>query len=294
MSVLYHYTSLQGFIGLMQNKSIWCSHCEFLNDSSEFVHALKFASHTTSRIFMEDDYLNAFSWLISETVHKLELESRQVFVTSFSEKADLLSQWRGYCPQGAGVAIGFDKKLLNEYAVNHGIRLEKCMYETSTQAQLINGLIDECLEHFPPILNVSRRDYDEMTLEDRCRYEVDSHIFIQKPQNRAEVQPLFDKLVENINFSAPLMKHQGFHEEAEWRFIACNPIVDVHYRASKSHLVPYLILPIIKEFPEIIKDIYIGPNPRPHKCEQSIELLLKTENFKNVEIHRSKIPFSSW
>jgi len=292
--MLYHYTSLQGFIGLMKNKSIWCSHCEFLNDSSEFVHALRFASNTTSRIFMEDDYLNAFSWLISNTIHKLELESRQIFVTSFSEKADLLSQWRGYCPQGAGVAIGFDKELLNEYAIKNGIRLEKCMYETFTQAQLINGLIDECLKPFPKILNVSRHDYDQMTIEDKCRYEVDSHTFIQQPQNRTEVQHLFDKLVEDINLHAPLMKHQGFHEEAEWRFIASNPTMDVHYRASKSHLVPYLIFPIIEEFPEIVREIYIGPNPRPHKCQESIEFLLKTENFKHVEIHTSNIPFSSW
>lgn len=294
MNVLYHYTSLQGFIGLMQNKSIWCSHCEFLNDSSEFIHALRFASETTSRIFMEDDYLNAFSWLISETVHKLKLDSRQIFVTSFSEKADLLSQWRGYCPQGAGIAIGFDKGLLNEYATNHGIRLEKCLYETSTQSKLINSLIDECLSNFPSILNVSRHDYDKMNIQDRCRYELDSHLFIQQPKNRAEVQYLFDNLVENINFTAPLMKHQGFHEEAEWRFIASNPTMDVNYRTSKSHLVPYLILPVIQEFPEIVKEIYIGPNPRPNKCEESIEFLLKTGNFKNIEIHRSKIPFSNW
>ena len=294
MNVLYHYTSLQGFIGLMQNKSIWCSHCEFLNDSSEFVHALGFASDTTSRIFMEDDYLNAFSWLISETISELELSSREVFVTSFSEKADLLSQWRGYCPQGAGIAIGFDKELLKEYALNHGIRLEKCLYETSTQFNLINSLIGECVKNFPPILNVSRHDYHQMSLEDRCRYEVDSHRFIQKPTNKAEVQHLFDKLVEDINFTAPLMKHHGFHEEAEWRFIASNPTRDVHYRVSKSHLVPYLILPVIQEFPEIVKEIYIGPNPSPHKAKRSIEFLLEKWNFKNVEIYHSKIPFISW
>lgn len=35
-------------------------------------------------------------------------------VACFSERKDCLSQWRGYADDGKGMAIGFDKKLLEQ------------------------------------------------------------------------------------------------------------------------------------------------------------------------------------
>jgi hypothetical protein len=47
-----------------------------------------------------------------------KIDRTNVCVCSFSEKGDLLSQWRGYCPQGVGYSIGFDSAKLNELAKN--------------------------------------------------------------------------------------------------------------------------------------------------------------------------------
>ena len=33
--MLYHYTSLEGLLGVINSKSIWASHCKYLNDSLE-------------------------------------------------------------------------------------------------------------------------------------------------------------------------------------------------------------------------------------------------------------------
>jgi hypothetical protein len=40
---LWHYTSYQGFQGIISSKNIWASECRFLNDRKEFVHAKELA-----------------------------------------------------------------------------------------------------------------------------------------------------------------------------------------------------------------------------------------------------------
>lgn len=291
--MLYHYTSLQGLLGIIINKSVWCSHCEYLNDSSEFKHALSFAHSISNKIFMEDDYLTAFGWILSETLHKLEKQRSQIFVASFSEKSDLLSQWRGYCPQGPGVSIGFDMDLLRQYSIENGFKLEKCIYDTFSQSQIFEKLTSECLNEFPQF-DMSRDAYNELSSKEKVNFEIDSRLFMDKPENRIKVNHIFDKLKENITLNAPLVKHPGFHEESEWRIISHNPTFQTHFRAAKSHLIPYLILPIIKEYPNIIKEICVGPNPESFRCINSIVSLLNNEGLNDVKVKKSHIPFSSW
>jgi len=43
-----------------------------------------------------------------EDIFKHNVDGFKVFVSFFSESADKLSQWRGYCPSGSGICIGFD------------------------------------------------------------------------------------------------------------------------------------------------------------------------------------------
>jgi hypothetical protein len=37
-----------------------------------------------------------------------------IYIFSLSARENMLSQWRGYCPDGAGFSIGFDSRKLRE------------------------------------------------------------------------------------------------------------------------------------------------------------------------------------
>ena len=291
MKTLYHYTSLHGLIGIITGKSIWASHCEFLNDSSEFNHALSFAKGYSGNIYMKDDYLAAFGWAIRDGLQNMV--KHKVFVSSFSEKNDLLSQWRGYCPQGAGVSIGFDYGLLRKYCEESGFRLEKCIYSVEDQQTLILDITNECLSQFPKP-SVTRSSYDNLSSKERVDFAIKQHESTLNGVGKLKTEQILKKLCENINECAPIIKHSSFHEESEWRIVARNPAEDIKYRVSKSHIVPFLILPIIKEYPEIIRKICIGPNPNPNRCAKSIEQLLINEGLNEIEIDVSEIPFNSW
>ena len=43
-NVLYHYTSLSGLLGIIENKCIWASDIRYLNDSNEFSYTIELAS----------------------------------------------------------------------------------------------------------------------------------------------------------------------------------------------------------------------------------------------------------
>ncbi|MGK0250111.1 MAG: hypothetical protein ACI910_002879 [Oleispira sp.] len=132
--MLYHYTNFQGLLGILSGKSIWASHFEYLNDSSEYRQAIGFAKTYFGNIYMEDDYLAAFGWTVRDALENMK--KHDVYVASFSEKKDLLSQWRGYCPQGGDVCIGLDRTAIQGFCDTKGYHLSKCLYSHSEQEKL--------------------------------------------------------------------------------------------------------------------------------------------------------------
>ena len=102
--VVYHYTSIDTMMKIVDSASIWATSISYLNDVSEREHYLRLIreripvyrqSHSLPDESIFDDFLNESD---------LGFQSRP-FVASFSEEDDSLPQWRSYCPHGNGVAI---------------------------------------------------------------------------------------------------------------------------------------------------------------------------------------------
>src|SRR5208283_3039787 len=68
--------------------------------------------------------------------------SSEVYVSSFTENADQLGQWRAYCPPTGGYAVGFRSKILAQFPTNEVQRfLTRCIYDGEGQYDLINSLV---------------------------------------------------------------------------------------------------------------------------------------------------------
>ena len=108
---LYHYTSLDALVSIVNTKRLRASNIRFLNDRAESV------------AMMADviDLLQSFGGSLAEQADgrriaaMLEKKTPKAdYVASLSEKDDLLSQWRAYCPSGRGVSIGFNTTCLRQ------------------------------------------------------------------------------------------------------------------------------------------------------------------------------------
>ncbi len=292
MSMLYHYTSQNGIIGIIRSRSIWATHAMALNDSSEFTHGLSFAKHVAGGIFQDDDYLSAFGWAVR---HALEtVSASDLYVTAFSEKPDLLSQWRGYCPAGAGLCLGFGFDDLEAFCERQGYKLEKCIYEHQDQIKQIHDLVESCLNKFPkPPL--SRKEYNELTSKERVKFIIDQRLHTSQGRDKPNADAAVAWLCAEIAQLVPKFKNEGFHEEAEWRIIAKEPKEQVMFRASSSYLAPYVELEILTSANSTaLREVIVGPNPNQSRCEESVKTLLTTAGLDGVELRRSSLPYNNW
>jgi hypothetical protein len=98
---IYHYTTIDGLIGIVTQFEIWASDCRFLSDGTELSYAYDIFWAEVAK--MKGLPIERTGYFFPGTT---PTEFR-VFISCFCEDGDLLSQWRGY---GAdqGYALGFD------------------------------------------------------------------------------------------------------------------------------------------------------------------------------------------
>jgi hypothetical protein len=122
-AVLFHYTSPTGLVGIARSKTIWATDIRFLNDKKEIQHSLDITHSIIEGFYKVNDDPHKLKWLAYDFVEYLRINLRKmwnprVYVSSFTEEGDLLSQWRGYCPKG-GFSLGFSFNLLSKVANKH-------------------------------------------------------------------------------------------------------------------------------------------------------------------------------
>ena len=105
--LLYHYTNQKGLLEIIGSKEIWATHTQYLNDQREFKHAISMVEQELSTlrdVTVDRDKRR----LLDEMEKGLKgVESINVCVCSFSERGDILSQWRACGGAASGFSVGF-------------------------------------------------------------------------------------------------------------------------------------------------------------------------------------------
>lgn len=278
--VLYHYTSGDGLIGIMTEGTIWASSIHHLNDTREFWLALDLAAHALQEEAREHDN-PAVPLLADDMIGALKsAASFSVFVTCFSEFGDSLSQWRGYCPLGAGYSIGFSVPALKAAAQRAGFTLEQCIYDPEKQKRKV-------------------REWARDTLAERLE-----NAGSQTDSERSE--PWFQRrYFERLFKFAPLLKDRSFKDEKEWRLVGSivprGPTARV--RSQGSLLIPYVEIDLTPEKhaaanadifePLTIAHLVVGPTPHPQLNADAIDYI-QSKFARRFRLEKSKIPFRSW
>jgi hypothetical protein len=100
-NIIYHYTDVNGLIGLIDSGCIWATHVSRLNDASENMHGFNLViEHVRANLPI------ASRPLIEKAL--LGLRSVDTYVACYSTKSDLLSQWRNYTGTKVGYSLGLE------------------------------------------------------------------------------------------------------------------------------------------------------------------------------------------
>jgi hypothetical protein len=267
--VLYHYTSIEGFKGIIDGKEIGATPAShLLGDPTEITHAKEIAREILrerKRGFNGKEELYEYC---ESTINGLDGLKEFLCIASFSEEKDLLSQWRAYCPKG-GVSIGFSVPKISEnnqylynnnnYYVNESY-IYKCIYKEEEQRKKINQLFDFLLE---------------------------------RTEDTGKLKGFFNKTLQTFSYS---FKHKSFEEEVEWRLV-CFLFPEEHRlkdRVKDSIIKPYLPFLIVDNNDNIIiKKIRIGPSRDKEKLRKYISSYLKNlgKQFSHIKIDVTETPW---
>lgn len=273
--VLYHYTTQQGILGIIDKKELWATHTQYLNDSREFHHAIGLVKEELRDLKLNPSYREKGAFLNDMEKALAGFGTMNVCVCSFSEQGDLLSQWRAYGGGASGFAIGFSGAFLRSVSDRLNFWLVPVLYDETEQRELVRTLLEDVLAE-----NLLRRA-DAKDQDD----------------NRPHL-PLGGNLLAYLNRYAPILKHKSFSEEHEWRIIS-RPLMCSNerfgYRPGASMLIPYFRIALSsEEQPFDAEKIIVGPTPHPQQSSQSLKSLLVRHDLQKTAVRNSEVPYRNW
>ena len=276
--ILYHYTGQAGLLGIISRQEIWASHTQYLNDQREFRHAIDLVKSELSRMVQEaDPETKPFVEEMNKAMNEHDgMESINVCVCSFSEKDDSLSQWRAYGDGAAKYSIGFSGTLLRKFSGLMSSWLVPCLYDAGLQRQLVQTLLQDVLQE----LQENRKRVDQATKGEE---------YLDLPRGGS--------LIAYLNRYAPILKHDSFSEEREWRIVTrpltcCLERFD--YRPGRSMLIPYYRIPLAGEEVELaIERIVVGPSPHAAQAVEVVKSLAVKYRLK-PDVQLSAVSFRNW
>jgi predicted DNA-binding antitoxin AbrB/MazE fold protein len=248
---LYHYTTAEGFKGIVESQEIWATSIKCLNDPSEFYYG-RDAYEELIRAALQDVGDDFHQLILNDALMHRGYDSlHTTFVCSFSTDGDDLSQWRAYGREG-GFAIGLPRLQLQWRATECGYWLRRCDYGMPSPGdihKLIEEISDAMGNHGPSGAILAARQL----------------MFIL----------------------AGSRKHHGFRSEQEWRAILCDQSPsEIRYRKREEVLVPYVACSL--NDPELWEhtQIVVGPG-LPDQKELRLE---SAKMFLKSKLEQHKLP----
>lgn len=295
MGTLWHYTTPAGLLGILGNVDkkpedgkprsgtykpvLHASAAQFLNDRRELTLGLELIKDGLVELGRRktfDDtpeakaYLQEVARTIQQVIDQKYPRLIHCSTISFSTKEDSLSQWRAYGQGTGGFAIGFDPtKFLRDRTDERsgGLGFQKVTYVRDT-------LEGRLLQAFDLFIAQARADVRSGSPNEYSLY----------------------KAVQRLAFHAASVKHAGFREEDEWRFVEpgfghqrAEPN-DPEFKVGAAGLVPYREVPLPEE---AVTGLWVGPGPYQYENYLAAQSMLYRYGYiaASHNVHCSDTPF---
>jgi hypothetical protein len=269
--MLYHYTSLDALIKIVEGGVFWASNIHYLNDGREVAHAVQIVESEFLRLAHERVEHQYFVNIVRELL--AGSSSPNVFVVSFSENGDLLSQWRAYCPPGRGVSIGIQEEDLRGAVAAQGLRFVQCVYDPDQQRAIAAEMVERLLSEYEQLEDGADTDH------------------------RADCGELASVFVDDVAYVAPAVKDPAFSEEREWRVVwrRRGSRRDIQHRQGTSFIVPFVEFPVPSVYDRLaISEVVVGPTAHAELSQEAIRSLLGSCRIPAHNVRLSRVPFRAW
>ncbi|KLK93104.1 hypothetical protein AA309_11135 [Microvirga vignae] len=275
---LWHYTSGDTFIRIIESGALWSTQIACLNDHTEFGYAINLLRSAIRdlRTRLSDNEAIRLCELLDERLGTADTHSTGYFVACMSAEDDDLSQWRAYGGGEGGFAIGLDPAPLFKASAEGQGFLVQVLYDLSHQNSLIARIAEATVRFYCEGL--------------RRRPGVDREKWLTCFLTTWEVV---------VSPFAVMLKHPKFSGEKEWRFVRTLQAEDVNNlqflqrRTLMSRHLP-LRFPSERE-PGLLPITHVKVGPCRYKQISRISagdlLLKKGYDVDGILFEESEAPF---
>ena len=269
VTTVHHYTDLEGLRGIVGAHDLWLTHSRYSNDDEELTHGYGVVRKVISEAQAQSvgrartNYLKALQEELDGST------AEPVYICCFCQSGDLLSQWRGYGANGAGVSLSFDPArfsyITGPDSPSYGLlRMWSVFYADTTQRSIVNEALQFGSEASMPLKQQVARAADA------------------------------------IRFFIPTFKNALFAEEKEVRLIftpaASADVPHPDFRVSRGMLVPYYRLQALAGGPERARTLpltglRVGPSARKDLNAEAARLLLAKAGYAALPVDLSSTPY---
>jgi len=281
--IIYHYTDLNGLMGILHNKGFWLSEARYLNDKEELYNGRNLTIKLINNLISKKRY-SCFKDILLKTIALLEKnEFKGYYIASFSSKADNLEQWRAYSKNGSGVCIGLNikqKTNFPHFMLGPVWMLHKIVYDDNIKCRILHLIIFKYFYEFKKDLQINSKYID--------------------------IDEYAKSLSQSLTYTFINFKHKSFEQEEEIRLVykAQNLEKDFYkknYRIANNIIVPYVcsyeIILKNKDGSQLeidslpISDIIVGPIINQEIIVESIKNFINDLGYKENIVKNSKIPY---
>jgi hypothetical protein len=296
--LLFHYTSTEGFKGIIEKNELWATFAYFLNDSKEILYGCRILKEALDEWMSSNPRPeSALSRSLAEQLKGAFGDAflnmkvvRPIFLSCFCEDDNLLSQWRAYGKSG-GYSLGFQVPAADP-VWGLGFKPEpttltavwaKVEYNENDQLNRCKSILDSILPLFddPAIVNAIA----EIGPHPQCGYSV-----------------IFRRMVDLLLEEVVSFKSEAFASEKEWRVVVrqrerikqgeddgSKIVKPYQFRIRDGMLIPYVrLIPPKKDDRLPITSVLCGPMNDQITATIAVPLLLQEYKFQ-ARVSRSDI-----
>lgn len=279
---IFHYTDSSGLLGILEKRELWATHYCCLNDPSELASGERIVESELAKLvesMVGDTLKHAFvdgvrSWYMAQPLRTLY----EVFIASFSENGDDLSQWRAYGSDGFGYSIGFAIQPDSKGDIAGGLHctLRQCVYDHGAMGNRLSNLVRHAAAGFS-LYHATHTPKDER-------------------ERDAIATEAMMSVLPFLAFEVLAFKNPYFRSELEWRLSVLQEIDEPgptnRFRATPTGIVPYFPIELRRDDETIrIKKVVIGPRGDQSQRVANVKALLTRNHIEGCDVVPSEIPY---
>jgi hypothetical protein len=294
--LLYHYTTMEGLLGIVRTGKLWLTHVKYLNDSREYEFLWQLLAARIERRFTS-------SGLPFELGQQKRIEALlgfrapiETFVCSFSDDhGDRLSQWRGYSANGTGFSIGLSGPMLENLVEQYNATPEADRKLVASILPAIYFSDDDAVRFDEIIDNTWKSPVEAPGLSKERMFSTLMSAFAWAYKHNSFCEEKEWRLtLSSFPFSAPKPKDQLSPAMQRILYRADDSAPGLCFRPGKSMLIPYREVELASVDAKFIKKITIGPTPHPELSAKAVKDLLLSTGLTHCEIRLSTVPYRHW